>query len=130
MQLAGGSGDGHFEVTVDYPNVVKHGADVSLLRFEHRNVGGAIVSYEFDVTVEHSPKGCVIRNMLRWSDEQESLRIGSWPGEGFNLKAGESVRAVRDISLASNCRGQIEFAVVAIAKGQGPTIGHVAITVM
>ena len=129
MQLAGGNGGGHFEVTVDYPSVVKHGAGMRLLRFEHQNVGGAIVSYEFDVTVEHSPKGCVIRNMMRWSDEQESLRIGSWPGEGFHLRPGESVGQVRDISLASNCRGQLEFAVVAIPKGESPTIGHIAITV-
>jgi hypothetical protein len=129
MQLAGGNGDGHFEVTIDYPGVVKHGADVRLLRFEHRSVGSAIVSYEFDVAVEHSPKGCVIRNMMRWSDEQESMRIGSWPDEGFHLRPGESVGQVRDISLASNCRGQLEFAVVAIPKGQAPTIGHVTITV-
>jgi hypothetical protein len=24
VQLAGGNGDGHFEVTIDYPGVVKH----------------------------------------------------------------------------------------------------------
>jgi hypothetical protein len=129
LQLDGGNNDGRFEVTVSYPSVVKHGPDVRLLRFEHRSVGSAIVSYKFDVAVEHSPKGCVIRNMMLWSDEQESLRVGSWPGEGFHLRAGESVGQVRDISLASNCRGQLEFAVIAIPTGESPTIGNITITV-
>ena len=129
LQLGGGNSDGRFEVTVRYPSAVKHGADVRLLHFEHRNVGGAIASYEFDVAVERSPKGCAVRNMMLWSDARESLRIGSWPGGGFNLRRGESVGTVRDTSLAPNCRGELQFVVVAVPKGGAPTIGHLAITV-
>jgi hypothetical protein len=129
VDLAGGNSEGSFDATVRYPSVVKPGVDLSLLRLEHRNVGGSIASYDFDVALERSPPGCAINNMNLWSDEQASMRIGSWPAGGFNLRSGESVSTVRPVSLAQSCRGDIRFAVVAIPKGGSPIVRHIDITV-
>jgi hypothetical protein len=130
VQLDGGNTRGSFDATVTYAKAVKHGASVRLFRFEHRIVGGVLASYGFEVALEHAPAGCVIRNMMPWPDAQQSLRIGSWPGGGFNLRSDTGpISSVRDASLAANCRGVLGFAVVAVPQGGQPIVKHIAITV-
>lgn len=130
MQLDGGNARGRFEATVAYAKSVKHGKNVRLFRFEHRVVSGDLASYGFEVALEHAPAGCVVRNMELWPDARESLRIGSWPGGGFNLRADDPpFKTVQDVSLAANCRGLLRFAIVAVPKGGQPIVKHIAITV-
>jgi hypothetical protein len=130
VQLDGGDVRGSFEATVSYPNAVTHGPNVRLLRLEHRAIDGALASYEFGAAVEHAPPGCVVRNMMLWSDAQQSrLGIG-WPNEGFNLRPDDGpFKTVQDVSLAANCRGDLRLAVVAVPKGGQPIVKHIAIRV-
>ena len=130
VELVGGNSRGRFEVTVTYARAIKLGPDVRLFNFEHQNVGGAVASYAFEVALDRAPKGCSIQNMMLWSDEQESLRSGSWPTEGFNLRSATvSFKTVQDVPLPLDCRGDLQFAVVAVPKGGRPIVKHIAITV-
>lgn len=130
VKLDGGNSRGRFEATVTYPDTIKHGPHVRLFHFEHQNAGGAIASYMFEVALERAPNGCAIQNMMTWSDERESLRIGSWPTGGLNLRSGTPpFKTVQDVPLASNCRGRLQFAVVAVPKGGLPIVKHIAIAV-
>lgn len=130
-RLVGGNARGQFEVVVTAPRTLHAGTDVRLFRMEHRNVGGRLASYAFDVALDRAPSGCRVTNMMRWSDVQQSLRIGSWPGGGYNLRPETgAVDSVEDAPIPATCHGTLSFAVVAVPSGGSPIVKHIAIAVV